>query len=611
MYARQLRLINCGPIRDLSLSLPFEEHFPKPVVVVGKNGSGKSVLLSHIINGLILAKDKLYPDSSEIESGRVFKLRSPHYITSGCEYYYGRVDYDNDFFITELQLRQKRDDQTGMPTDIVEDAAQKLWQQMSLGDGNHFDTNLSREARSHDLERSMAQRCVLYLPPDRYEEPAWLNEESLTFEARTKETKRLLGHTDRRLIASSPLRANLDWLYEVVYDRAAFETQLVSAPVTVNHQTRLVPSLFYSGQATVVFETVLRILRVIMDDPNARLGIGPRQNRVVSVMSGDVQMVPSVFQLSSGEMSLLNLGLSILRDYDLCDSASSPGSDHVEGTVVIDEIELHLHAFHQYEVLPRLLRMFPRVQFIVTSHSPLFILGMQKTFGDDGFALYEMPNGHQITGEEFSEFANAYSVFATTRQFMDDMRSLVKETIKPMLLVEGSTDKQYIERAAFLLGRQDILEALVVEPGGGGDNLLKMWKGFTAATVNILPHKIMLLLDCDKPQEPQEKNILYKRSIPLQQNNPVKLGIENLFSRTTLEQARQTKSALVDIAQEHSKTVRGQEEVVPEMWTVNSEEKRNLCDWLCENGGSQDFQGFQVVFEMLDEVFDLTPQSED
>jgi len=43
------------------------------------------------------------------------------------------------------------------------------------------------------------------------------------------------------------------------------------------------------------------------------------------------------------------------------------------GIVLIDEIELHLHPTLQQEVLQRLKKTFPLIQFIVTTHSPLVI----------------------------------------------------------------------------------------------------------------------------------------------------------------------------------------------------------------------------------------------
>lgn len=45
----------------------------------------------------------------------------------------------------------------------------------------------------------------------------------------------------------------------------------------------------------------------------------------------------------------------------------------IQGIVLIDEIELHLHVDLQKKILPFLTAFFPRVQFIVTTHSP-FVL---------------------------------------------------------------------------------------------------------------------------------------------------------------------------------------------------------------------------------------------
>lgn len=54
MYLRECLLENVGPIEFVDLSLPFnEDGAPKPVVLVGQNRSGKSILMSHVIDALI------------------------------------------------------------------------------------------------------------------------------------------------------------------------------------------------------------------------------------------------------------------------------------------------------------------------------------------------------------------------------------------------------------------------------------------------------------------------------------------------------------------------------------------------------------------------------
>jgi predicted ATPase len=58
---------------------------------------------------------------------------------------------------------------------------------------------------------------------------------------------------------------------------------------------------------------------------------------------------------------------------------ATPGKTLVanQGMVMIDEIDLHLHPSWQMEVLPRLSKELPNIQFIVTSHSPLVVGSLQ------------------------------------------------------------------------------------------------------------------------------------------------------------------------------------------------------------------------------------------
>jgi len=60
--------------------------------------------------------------------------------------------------------------------------------------------------------------------------------------------------------------------------------------------------------------------------------------------------------------------------YHLCITLPSNSAlRDCSGVALIDEIDLHLHPKWQMEVLPKLSKEFPRIQFIVTSHSPLVV----------------------------------------------------------------------------------------------------------------------------------------------------------------------------------------------------------------------------------------------
>ncbi len=57
---------------------------------------------------------------------------------------------------------------------------------------------------------------------------------------------------------------------------------------------------------------------------------------------------------------------------------------------MIDEIDLSLHIDLQKEVLPELLSLFPKVQFIITSHSPFFLLWIEEKSKSDWNFQYQI-----------------------------------------------------------------------------------------------------------------------------------------------------------------------------------------------------------------------------
>lgn len=92
---------------------------------------------------------------------------------------------------------------------------------------------------------------------------------------------------------------------------------------------------------------------------------------------GDNYSPVSFYQLASGFRSLVGL----LGDIYLRLSAGSESPvppQELEGIIIIDEIELHLHPNYQRALPKKLSELFPKVQFIVSTHSPIPLLGAPK-----------------------------------------------------------------------------------------------------------------------------------------------------------------------------------------------------------------------------------------
>jgi len=70
--------------------------------------------------------------------------------------------------------------------------------------------------------------------------------------------------------------------------------------------------------------------------------------------------------------------ISIVTELLLRMEAQNAKNYNLEGIVLIDEIETHLHVDLQKKVLPFLINFFPRIQFIVTTHSPFILSSIQN-----------------------------------------------------------------------------------------------------------------------------------------------------------------------------------------------------------------------------------------
>ena len=73
--------------------------------------------------------------------------------------------------------------------------------------------------------------------------------------------------------------------------------------------------------------------------------------------------------LSDGYSAVLNIVIEIMMRME----NKSSRNYNTQGIVFIDEIETHLHIDLQKKILPFLITLFPKIQFIVTTHSP-FVL---------------------------------------------------------------------------------------------------------------------------------------------------------------------------------------------------------------------------------------------
>jgi hypothetical protein len=81
--------------------------------------------------------------------------------------------------------------------------------------------------------------------------------------------------------------------------------------------------------------------------------------------------------LSHGYQSLVSW-IADLVGQMFVDSMLPIRPEEMSGLVLVDEIDLHLHPTWQAELVAKLKKVFPKMQFVVTTHSPMVLPGLAK-----------------------------------------------------------------------------------------------------------------------------------------------------------------------------------------------------------------------------------------
>ena len=156
-------------------------------------------------------------------------------------------------------------------------------------------------------------------------------------------------------------------------------------------------------------------------------------------------------KLSSGNLLLIERLIGLIRRmYGICELNHLPVSEmtKLEGILLIDEIENHLHPKWQKGVMEIIQKTFPNLQIIITTHSP-FIVSSVK---DATIYVCKSENDHSIVEDETNDYSNLpvdevlnTPVFSVG-PFNDEITELLRKRKKA--LQEGREDEaeQYAQQ---------------------------------------------------------------------------------------------------------------------------------------------------------------------
>lgn len=588
MYVEEVYIENNGAIERLHLvTRKNDSSSPAPIILAGLNGSGKTNFLSLIVDAIFEHAATYYTDvATHLDAGRraFFRLVGGISVRSGKNGSIAIIKMidENDVIshVEKAGVISVEDAKTRIPKSLA-DFAQ--WQE-------HGSQKIS-PAPDGVAKRVFENGVYVYFPSSRSEVPYWMNESSSNeFRVRKIIEKEL----KKPIIVERGINELKQWLLSLLLETRSDVTLykqndgLVFRPIAPSITT-LDNQMIWKGMND--------ILRIILNEPNAHLiYMGRTTNMLGYAVSGGVGL--SLDSLSAGQATLLNIFGTLMRYGDGTTGVHPSEPRAIKGICIVDEIDAHMHIDLQRRALPELIAMFPRVQFILSTHSPFFILGIKSKFPLNQSHIIEMPTAIEIDGEAYSEFENAFSLMAETRKFRDEVISQIAQGGKLLILVEGETDAPYIQTAIEVLERTNLGDLVEISWIGAKDKItgegyntgkssLSAALNFLRANPDFLKRKVCLLFDNDAKKSDLSEGLLFVRSISsLNVNNIISDGIENLLPQEVFTDDIYDKK--------DSSKSNGTRTIVV---SVN---KMKLCRKICNSKKKEDFLNFLGTLDMLE-----------
>ena len=346
MKLKKIRITNYRCFKEADID--FDDHI---TLIVGKNGAGKTAILDAVavaVSTFLLGID-----------GGVSRSISKDDAIYEFHNLDGTVDPQHQFPVSI--------DSIG---DCLDKQAVKWVRSLNSENGNTTIkearelTNISKEAQNRIMtgDKSLIIPLISYYGTGRLyaQKKEKKNIKSLT------EFKRQVGYVDC-MAAQSNEKLMLNW-FQIQTLKSLQEQQrtgVIEKPLLLKTVETAICKCFErisgSKNASIIFD--LDTHRLVLNYENAD---DSSQKFAMDEMSDGYKNTLSMIGDIAYRMAVLN---PMLREKVL---------EETPGVVVIDEIDLHLHPQWQQTIISDLNTIFPKIQFIVSSHAPAVINSVAK-----------------------------------------------------------------------------------------------------------------------------------------------------------------------------------------------------------------------------------------
>lgn len=484
-YISRIIIYNRAPFDKLDLS--FEENGIS--ILTGINGQGKTTILSYIVDSWFELIRNHFKNEFKGREGAYYRISSPLFIINngGPSIVYIRYNVGNDFIDHMDYLGEITKDEYDNIVPITDKIPYARIHISS--DGTYQEKIISENANGSIVKGGVSDNIITCFPSFRYELPYYLTD-LYKHDYSFKKDFNITGFLKNPLLVVSGIDGIANWLMDLVLDMKQYDGQ-------------------ESNKETVLWKNVNDILTAELSSKlcgkQVRFGLGRRdlgasRISIVNRTGTPEDVYPSIFGMSSGELAILAMFVEILRQAD--NLHTNIKLEDIQGIVLIDEIDKHLHIKLQKEVIPAMLDLFPNVQFIVSTHSPFLTMGLaenaktlerSKIIDLDQGGMVTEPKGIEIYDDVYKMMIGENNNF---KELYDDLLTQIKTSTKPLVITEGKTDAKHIKNAIKRLGIKDVnVEFYEIGDQNWGDSELKSMLEYLAKIDN--QRKIIGIFDRD------------------------------------------------------------------------------------------------------------------
>jgi predicted ATP-binding protein involved in virulence len=449
--------INRAPFDKLELK--FKEN--EIAVLSAVNGRGKTTILSHIVDSFYEMMRPHFPIEFKEKENKLYRV-------SGS--YHNLVQNQPSF----VYLRYKTPDVTFDYVDVRNKCTKDQYDEFITIENkipfndiaSHFEMSNYIKKVSSNFNKNIAEQILLnniltYFPSYRFEMPGYLNDPykvKLDFKIQPE----FSGYLRNPIEVISGLQQLANWIMDIVLDlRMDYKVQ--DEVIFSNLNLILTQSLISKKYGPLRFGVGLR-------------GLGVTRIQILQDIENGITLYPSIFNLSSGESSMLCLFGELLRQAD--NYKNNIKLAEINGIVIIDEVDKHLHIKLQKEILPKLFKLLPNIQFIVSSHSPFLSMGLaeeaqerSKIIDLDNLGISNDPTTNDLYTEVYNMMIGENERFKEMYQLLEKK---IQEGEMPLIITEGETDVKHIKKAKEKLKIDEYDLEFYEIVGEWGDSKLKL-----------------------------------------------------------------------------------------------------------------------------------------